>query len=103
MRQIICPDKLNTKEWLHVVQSAHEIGLNTTSTLMFGHIEGPRAIARHLVRLRGLQARTGGFTEFVPLPFVHSQAPMFLKVRSSTLLFCIMTLNSETELYILDF
>jgi FO synthase len=79
VRRIICPDKLTTREWLSVVEAAHSVGLKTTSTLMFGHIEGPDAIARHLVRLRALQQRTGGFTEFVPLPFVHNQAPMYVK------------------------
>lgn len=82
VRAQICPDKLSTREWLNVVQAAHEIGLKTTSTLMFGHLEGPAAISRHLVRLRALQQRTRGLTEFVPLPFVHNQAPMYLKGQS---------------------
>jgi FO synthase len=82
VRAQICPDKLSTREWLDVVQAAHEVGLKTTSTLMFGHLEGPAAISRHLVRLRALQQRTRGFTEFVPLPFVHNQAPMYLKGES---------------------
>lgn len=82
VRAIICPDKLNTHDWLRVVQAAHTVGLKTTSTLMFGHIEGPGAISRHLVRLRALQRRTKGITEFVPLPFVHNQAPMYLKGES---------------------
>ena len=82
VRARICPDKLSTREWLDVVQGAHEVGLKTTSTLMFGHLEGPAAVSRHLVRLRALQRRTQGFTEFVPLPFVHNQAPMYLKGES---------------------
>lgn len=82
VRALICPDKITTREWLSVVQAAHEVGLRTTSTLMFGHLEAPGAVARHLVRLRALQRRTGGITEFVPLPFVHNQAPMYLGGRS---------------------
>ncbi|MGE0874315.1 MAG: 5-amino-6-(D-ribitylamino)uracil--L-tyrosine 4-hydroxyphenyl transferase CofH [Burkholderiales bacterium] len=79
VRARICPDKLNSAEWLHVIEAAHRAGLRTTSTIMFGHVEGPQAWARHLLQLRDLQARTGGLTEFVPLPFVHMEAPMFLK------------------------
>ena len=77
VRREICPDKLNTQEWLDVVRSAHAVGLPTTSTIMFGHRERPVHWARHLLALRDLQADTGGITEFVPLPFVHSEAPMF--------------------------
>jgi len=77
VRREICPDKLNTHEWLDVVRTAHEVGLRTTSTIMFGHREQPVHWARHLLALRDLQAQTGGISEFVPLPFVHSEAPMF--------------------------
>ena len=80
IRAIICPDKLSTNEWLSVVGAAHRIGLRTTATIMFGHIETSRSWARHLLHIRDLQERTGGFTEFVPLPFVHMEAPMFLKM-----------------------
>jgi 2-iminoacetate synthase ThiH len=79
VREIICPDKITTQEWLSVIEAAHRVGLRTTSTLMFGHVEGPGAVARHLLRLRALQRRTAGITEFVPLPFVHNQAPMYLR------------------------
>jgi len=79
VRAIICPDKLNTAQWLHVMETAHRLGLRTTSTIMFGHIETPDAWAKHLLAIRDLQERTGGFTEFVPLPFVPMEAPMFLK------------------------
>jgi FO synthase len=79
VRALICPDKLNTQEWLSVVETAHQVGLKTTATIMFGHVESPIHWARHLLHIRDLQARTGGFTEFVPLPFVHMEAPMFLK------------------------
>jgi FO synthase len=78
IRAIICPDKLNTAEWLEVVESAHRVGLKTTSTIMFGHVERPRSWARHLLHLRDLQERTRGLTEFVPLPFVHMEAPIYL-------------------------
>ena len=79
IRREICPDKLNTQEWLEVVATAHELGLATTSTIMFGHLEGYVHWARHLLRLRKQQQETGGFTEFVPLPFVHMEAPLYLK------------------------
>jgi FO synthase len=79
VRDVLCHDKLNTQEWLEVMETAHQVGFRTTSTIMFGHIERPEHWARHLLRIRALQARTGGFTEFVPLPFVHMEAPMYLK------------------------
>jgi FO synthase len=79
VRAIICPDKVNTEQWLEVVRTAHQLGLRTTSTIMYGHVERPVSWARHLLRLRDLQAETGGFTEFVPLPFVHMEAPMYLR------------------------
>ena len=79
VRARICPDKLTTREWLEVVGTAHEIGLRTTATIMFGHVEDTHSWAAHLLHLRDLQERTGGFTEFVPLPFVHMEAPMYLK------------------------
>jgi FO synthase len=82
VRAVICPDKLSTHEWLQVVEAAHRIGLRTTATIMFGHVEHPRSWARHLRHIRDLQERTGGFTEFVPLPFVHMEAPIFLKGRA---------------------
>jgi FO synthase len=79
VRDVLCHDKLNTDEWLEVMEAAHNVGFRTTSTIMFGHIERPEHWARHLLRIRKLQERTGGFTEFVPLPFVHMEAPMYLK------------------------
>lgn len=79
VRALICPDKLSTDEWLGVVASAHRIGLPTTSTIMFGHCEQPEHLARHLLAIRKLQLDTGGFTEFVPLPFVHMQSPIYLR------------------------
>jgi FO synthase len=82
IRKIICPDKINTSQWLEVVSTAHRVGIPTTSTLMFGHVDGPDHWARHLVALRDVQKETGGFTEFVPLPFVHMEAPLYRKGRS---------------------
>ena len=82
IRAIICPDKVSTAEWSGVMRAAHGLGLRSTSTIMFGHVEGPINWARHLLVLRGIQNETGGFTEFVPLPFVHMGAPLFLQGRS---------------------
>ena len=82
VRKVLCPDKIGTDRWLEVVRSAHEVGFKTTATIMYGHVDGYVHWARHLLRLRALQADTGGFTEFVPLPFVHMEAPIYLKGRS---------------------
>ena len=82
VRGIICPDKVNTNEWLEVMRTAHRVGLRTTATIMFGHVEGYEHWARHLLLVRDLQEETGGFTEFVPLPFVHMEAPIWRKGRS---------------------
>jgi FO synthase len=79
VRAIICPDKVTTAQWLQVIEAAHEVGLRTTATIMFGHVDRPRHWARHLMRLRALQARTGGFTELVPLPFTPMEAPIYLR------------------------
>ena len=82
IRAIICPDKITTQEWLDCHEAAHEAGLRSNVTMMFGSVEEPVHWARHLIRTRDLQARTGGFTEFVPLPFVHMAAPAYLKGRA---------------------
>jgi FO synthase len=82
VRAVICPDKIDTQTWLEVMRTAHRLGIRSTATIMFGHVDGYAHWARHLLRLRNLQADTGGFTEFVPLPFVHMEAPIFLKGRS---------------------
>ena len=82
VRQVICADKINTAQWLQVMEAAHNVGFRTTATIMYGHVERPEHWARHLLRIRNLQQRTGGFTEFVPLPFVHMEAPMYLKGRA---------------------
>ena len=82
VRAVICPDKVNTAQWLEVMETAHRIGFRTTATIMYGHVDQPKHWARHLIRVRDLQRRTGGFTEFVPLPFVHMEAPLYLKGRA---------------------
>jgi FO synthase len=79
VRRVICPDKVTTSQWLDVHSAAHEAGLRSNVTMMFGHVEGPRNWARHLIRAREQQCASGGFTEFVPLPFVHMEAPMYLR------------------------
>jgi FO synthase len=79
VRRVICPDKVTTGQWLRVHDVAHRVGLRSTTTIMFGHVDGPRSWARHLVELREQQRRSGGFTEFVPLPFVHIEAPIYLR------------------------
>jgi len=82
IRAVICPDKVTTGQWLEVHDTAHEVGLRSTTTIMFGHVDGPRNWARHLLHLRDQQRRSGGFTEFVPLPFVHMEAPIYLQGRA---------------------
>ena len=82
VRARLCPDKIDSGQWLQVMEAAHGVGLRSTATIMFGHIDAPRHWARHLLRVRDLQQRTGGFSEFVPLPYVHMEAPMYLKGRS---------------------
>jgi FO synthase len=82
VRAILCPDKVNTEQWLEAHETAHKIGLNSNITIMFGAIEEPRSWAKHLMVTRDLQDRTGGFTEFVPLPFVHMATPMYLQGKS---------------------
>ena len=82
VRAILCPDKINSNQWLEVHRAAHSIGLYSNITIMFGAVEGPDSWATHLLRTRALQVETGGFTEFVPLPYVHMATPLFLKGRS---------------------
>ncbi len=82
IRAVLCPDKVNTEEWLEAHRVAHQVGLRSNITIMFGSIEEPVHWARHLLRTRALQKETGGFTEFVPLPFVHMAAPLYLQKRS---------------------
>ncbi len=82
VRAVLCPDKIDTEEWLFAHRTAHRVGLRSNVTIMFGAVEQPRSWARHLVRTRQLQLETGGFTEFVPLPFVHMATPIYLQHRS---------------------
>ena len=82
IRRQICPDKQTAAEWLGVVRDAHLAGIPTTSTIMYGHIERPEHWARHLLALRHLQGETGGITEFVPLPLVHMESPMYRRGQS---------------------
>jgi len=82
VRAIICPDKISTSQWLHVVETAHSLDLPTTSTIMFGHVDRYHHWARHLLELLHLQRRTEGITEFVPLPFVAQEAPIYRRGRS---------------------
>ncbi len=82
IRAIICPDKLNSAQWLEVMATAHELGIRSTATIMFGHVDNGVNWARHLLRVRELQKQSGGFTEFVPLPYVAREAPLYLKHQS---------------------
>jgi FO synthase len=82
VRAVICPDKVNTEEWLEAHRTAHSIGLRSNVTIMHGSVERPVHVANHLVRTRALQKETGGFTEFVPLPFVHMATPIFIQGKA---------------------
>ena len=82
VREHLCPDKIRTAEWAEVMITAHETGIRATSTIMCGHIDGPVSWANHYEVLRQIQRRTGGFTEFIPLPFVHMASPIFIQGRS---------------------
>lgn len=79
VREYLCPDKIRTSQWAEVMLTAHELGLRSTATIMFGHIDDPSAWANHIETIRRIQERTGGFTEFVPLPFVHMGAPIYVR------------------------
>ena len=82
IRALLCPDKINTEQWLEVHETAHSVGLRSNVTIMFGAVEQPVSWARHIVRTREVQKRTGGFTEFVPLAFVHMATPLFIKGKA---------------------
>jgi FO synthase len=82
VRAVLCPDKINSDQWLEVHRAAHSVGLRSNITIMFGAVEGVDSWATHLLRTRELQRETGGFTEFVPLPFVHMATPIFLQGRA---------------------
>ncbi len=82
VREYLCPDKIRTSQWSEVMITAHELGMRATATVMFGHIDDAESWANHYEVIRQIQARTGGFTEFVPLSFVHMGAPIWLRGRS---------------------
>lgn len=82
VRATLCPDKIRSAEWIEVMDAAHGLGIRTTATMMYGHIERLQHQAHHLLLIRELQRLHGGFTEFVPLPFVAGEAPMFLRGRA---------------------
>ncbi len=84
VRPKITPQKLTAADWIDLMRAAHGIGLPSTSTIMFGHVDDPVAWAEHLLALRDLQSKTGGFTELVPLPFVHHRSPIFMRGASRT-------------------
>ncbi|MCL4129728.1 UNVERIFIED_CONTAM: hypothetical protein GTU68_013457 [Idotea baltica] len=82
VREILCPDKINTEEWLEAHRIAHSVGLRSNVTMMFGAVEQPKSWAKHFLLTRDLQAETGGFTEFVGLPFVHMASPIYLQNKA---------------------
>ena len=82
VRENICPDKLTSEEWINVIKTAHRVGIKTTSTIMFGHTEKPSDWSTHLIKLRDLQKETGGITEFIPLPYVSMESPMYKRGNS---------------------
>ncbi len=82
VRRFLCPDKIRTSQWAEVMLTAHDLGLRSTATIMFGHIDDPRAWANHLQVIRRIQQTTGGFTEMIPLPFVHMGSPIYLRGRA---------------------
>ncbi len=77
IRQQLTRNKLSTEKWVEVIKTAHEVGIPTTATIMYGHIDGPEHWAAHIALLRDIQKETGGFTELVPLSFVHSESPLY--------------------------
>jgi 7,8-didemethyl-8-hydroxy-5-deazariboflavin synthase CofH subunit len=79
VRDLISPGRISTHDWIQVIRTAHKLGIPTTATIMYGHVETPLHRARHLELIRGIQKETGGFTEFVPLSFIAAEAPMFRK------------------------
>ncbi len=82
VRAVICPDKLSSTQWQDVMRAAHKVGLRSSATIMFGHVDGYDHWAKHLIQLRDLQSETRGFTEFVPLPFVHMEAPIWQRGKA---------------------
>jgi len=79
VRQQLTRDKLSTNDWVHTIKTAHRLGLRSTATMMYGHVDAPHHWAAHIALLREIQKQTGGFTEFVPLGFIHSEAPLYVQ------------------------
>lgn len=77
MRDKISPGRISVKNWVEVIKEAHKLGIPSTSTIMFGHVETPEDRTKHIALIREIQKETGGFTEFVPLSFIHTEAPMY--------------------------
>jgi 5-amino-6-(D-ribitylamino)uracil---L-tyrosine 4-hydroxyphenyl transferase len=77
IRKVLCPSKMNTSKWIEIVETAHKTGIPTTCTMMYGHIEKLKHRVEHIDILRGIQEKTGGFTEFVPLTFMHKNTPIY--------------------------
>ena len=77
MRDKISPGRISVKDWIDIIKTAHKLGIKTTSTIMFGHIEKPYDRVKHIAKIRDIQKETGGFTEFVPLNFIFHEAPMY--------------------------
>jgi len=102
IRRIICPEKISTKQWIDIILTAHQLGIKTSSTMMYGHVESLEDEAEHLVLLKHIQEMTGGFTEFVPLPFVHSNTVLyrFLGARPSSTGMHDLALYSTARLYL---
>jgi FO synthase len=82
VRELLCPDKISTDEWLEAHRTAHQVGLRSNVTMMFGAVEQPESWVRHILATRQLQTETGGFTEFVGLPFVHMASPIYLQRKA---------------------
>jgi FO synthase subunit 2 len=78
IRAVICPGKISTSEWVRIIKEAHNIGIRTTATIMYGHCESDEDRAKHLSVIRDIQDETGGFTEFVPLSYIHYKTPLFV-------------------------
>jgi FO synthase subunit 2 len=102
VRRIICPEKISTKQWVDIILTAHQLGLKTTSTMMYGHVESLEDEAEHLVLLKHIQEMSQGFTEFVPLPFIHPNTLLyrFLGARPSSTGMHDLALYSTARLYL---
>ena len=82
VRRYLCPDKITSSQWAYVMEVAHSLGIKSTATIMFGHIDDVQSWVNHFKLIRDIQSTTGGFTEVVPLPFVHMGSPIYLQGKS---------------------